>query len=107
MDLLFNILTDHVPKAVEVIRPHWVLIAVGIAAVVVLKLLLSALTSFPVGTSSSTSYTNILFLLLSRSCRWISLWTQDCRQGTIHCQSHNPTHFSTLILLPASSYSIN
>lgn len=44
MDLLFNILTDHVPKAVEVIRPHWPLIAVGIGAVVILKLLLSALT---------------------------------------------------------------
>jgi hypothetical protein len=43
MDLLIDVLQVHLPKAVEAVRPYWVLIVVGVVLVVLLKLLLSTL----------------------------------------------------------------
>jgi len=41
MDLLLNLLKDHIPKAIEVVQPHWPMIVLGIVLVIVFKLLLT------------------------------------------------------------------
>lgn len=45
MDLLNDIIHVHGPKAIGALCPYWHLIAMGVAAVVVLKVLLSTFLS--------------------------------------------------------------